>query len=81
MRIVLISCSAGKCDVPSSPAKCMYNSPLFKGAYRYAEKIKADKIFILSPKYGLLEEDDVIAPYDKTLNGMPAAEVKKWAKG
>ena len=46
-----------KKDGPAK-AKDMYISPLFKGAYRYAHKLSADKIFILSAKYGLLEEMD-----------------------
>ena len=79
LRIALISCVAKKRDVPST-AKAMYVSPLFKGAYRYAKKIKADRIFILSAKYGLLEEDDSIEPYNETLNTKPVAEVKMWAE-
>jgi len=78
MKIVLISCVAKKQKVKSL-AKDMYISPLFKGAYRYAKKIKADKIYILSAKYGLLEETDVIEDYNETLNTKSAFEIKEWA--
>ncbi|HOU09151.1 MAG TPA: hypothetical protein PLD68_00415 [Clostridiales bacterium] len=78
MLVVLISCVAKKKKVPS-PANEMYVSPLFKGAYRYAQKLGADKIFILSAKYGLLEEDDIIEPYNETLNDKTQEDVKKWA--
>jgi len=57
----------------------MYISPLFRGAYRYAKKIGADKVYILSAKYGLLEETDMIEPYNETLNTKSVSETKKWA--
>ncbi len=79
MRVVLISCVSKKRCV-TSMAKEMYISPLFKGAYKYAEKINADKIFILSAKYGLLEETDIIEPYNETLNKKKNSEIKLWAK-
>lgn len=60
-------------------AKDMYISPLFKGAYSYAKNIGADKIFILSAKYGLLEETDIIEPYDETLNDKKMDEIKAWS--
>jgi len=61
-----------------SIAKDMYISPLFRGAYQYAHKLGADKIFILSAKYGLLEETDIIEPYNETLNNKKATDLKKW---
>jgi cytoplasmic iron level regulating protein YaaA (DUF328/UPF0246 family) len=61
-------------------AKDMYISPLFKGAYRYAHKLNADKIFILSAKYELLEETDLIEPYNETLNKKSDSDIKQWAK-
>jgi len=76
---VLISCVSKKLDRPA-PAKDLYTSPLFKSAYQYATSLKPDTIFILSAKYGLLSCDEVIAPYDETLNDMKASEVKAWAK-
>jgi len=79
MHVVLISCVAKKRS-SKSPAKDLYVSPLFRGAYRYAEKIKADKIFILSAKYGLLETDDIVEPYDETLNTKKTKEVQRWAE-
>ena len=60
-------------------ARDMYVSPLFLGAFRYAKKLKVDKIFILSAKHGLLEETDFIDPYDETLNTKSVSEVKEWA--
>jgi hypothetical protein len=33
----------------------------------------------LSAEYGLVRPEDVIAPYEKTLNTMPIAERRAWA--
>lgn len=79
MKIVLISCVAQKNNYPCK-AKEMYISTLFKGAYQYAKKLNPDKIFILSAKYGLLEEDTVIHPYNETLLTKSNNEVRIWAE-
>jgi len=78
MLVVLISCVSKK-KVSPSCARDMYVSPLFKGAYKYAKKLGADKIFILSAKYGLIEETDLIEPYNETLNDKRKVEQKEWA--
>lgn len=78
MRIALIGCVKKKAEV-SCMAKDMYISPLFKGCYRLAKKMKADKIYILSAKYGLIEETQIIAPYNETLNDKSEKERKVWA--
>jgi cytoplasmic iron level regulating protein YaaA (DUF328/UPF0246 family) len=83
VRIALISCVAKKKNCRAM-AKDMYISPLFKSAYRYAQR-NADKIFILSANaknglYGLLEETDLIEPYNETLNTKPVDEIKEWAR-
>lgn len=78
MKIVLISCVAMKNNYPCK-AREMYVSPLFKGAYAYAKKLNADKIFILSAKYGLLEEDALIETYNETLNTKVDKEIRVWA--
>lgn len=58
----------------------MYISPLFKKNLAYAQRLKPSNIFILSAKYGLVGLDDVIEPYDLTLNKMSSNEVRSWAK-
>lgn len=78
MLIVLISCVAQKKAEPSA-VKDIYTSPLFRGAYHYAHKLGADKIYILSAKHGLLAETDIIEPYNETLNTKSQAEIKKWS--
>lgn len=79
MKVVLISCVAKKRNC-ASLAKDLYVSPLFKGAYRYAQKLDADILYILSAKYGLLNCNDFVQPYNETLNTKPLKEVQQWAK-
>ncbi|MCZ6802793.1 MAG: hypothetical protein O7D86_02360 [Proteobacteria bacterium] len=46
---------------------------------KYANKLNPDGIYILSAKYGLLNLEQEIDPYEQTLNNMRANEVKQWA--
>jgi len=59
-------------------AKDLYISSLFKYNLKYAKSLNPDKVFILSAKYGLIDLEREIEPYDKTLNNMPSEEIKKW---
>jgi cytoplasmic iron level regulating protein YaaA (DUF328/UPF0246 family) len=77
--ICLISCVSQKLAV-RAPAKYLYVSPLFKGAFDFARAFRPDAIYILSAKYGLIEENDEIDPYNLTLNGLSTAQVKRWAQ-
>lgn len=78
MRIALISCSKEKKGYPS-PAWELYSaSKLFSLSYQYAKK-NADKIYILSAKYNLVAEDQVISPYNQTLKEMNRQKQLNWA--
>jgi hypothetical protein len=77
-KIVLISCVSKKLS-KKSKAKDLYISPLFQYNLQYATSLNPDKIFILSAKYGLLDLEKEVEPYDKTLNKMSSKEIKKWA--
>lgn len=79
MKVVLISCGSKK-STETVQAKDMYQSALFKKSYDYAKRLNPDKIFILSAKYGLLNLDKRISPYDLTLNNMNLSERQKWAE-
>ncbi|MBW8038879.1 MAG: hypothetical protein FVQ85_02640 [Planctomycetes bacterium] len=78
-KYVLISCVSQKLDRPAL-SKDLYTSTLFKLCYRYATSLKPDAIFVLSAKYGLVSCDQVIAPYDMTLNEMKARNVREWSE-
>ena len=76
---VLLSCGKGKLGQRAEAGK-MYTGDLFTKSLRYAEKkLNPDKLFILSAKYGLLRLDEVIEPYDITLNDMGVAAKRHWA--
>jgi len=77
-KFVLISCVSSKSD-KRSIAKDLYISPLFRYNLKYANSLKPDNIFILSAKYGLIELDEEIDPYDLTLNKMKDSDVREWA--
>ena len=78
MKVVLISCVKGKLS-HSAVAAELYTSTLFTGSLKYARRLNADRIYILSAKYGLLELDQVVEPYEETLKGKPVSVVRSWA--
>ena len=79
-KVVLISCASKK-KPHRAKAEELYVSALFMGNLRYAKSQKPYDIFILSAKYGLLELDREIKPYDMTLKDMSSAQVRAWANG
>lgn len=75
--IALIGCVKQKRNTACS-AQEMYTSPLFRKSYAYALR-HAQKIYILSAKYGLLSPKKIISPYNETLNSKTGHEKKIWA--
>jgi len=78
-KIVLISCASKKLAYKSK-AEDLYISTLFRFSLAYAKKLKPDKIFILSAKYGLLNLNDEIATYNETLNNKSVSDIETWAE-
>jgi hypothetical protein len=76
--ICLVSCVGAK-RTTAAPAKALYQSDWFIKARAYAEAI-SQRWFILSAKHGLVHPDDVIAPYEQTLNTMDIAGRRNWAR-
>ncbi|MBU2530666.1 MAG: hypothetical protein KKD35_06470 [Elusimicrobia bacterium] len=77
-KIVLIPCVKEKLDYKAK-ASDLYIGALFKKLFEFAKSLSPDKIFILSGKYGLLELDDEIEPYDKNLNLCNVEEIIAWS--
>lgn len=77
-KIALVACVSKKNTRPM-PARDLYISDWFCKASAYAMRV-ADKWYILSAKHGLVALDTVIEPYDETLNRMPAAARRAWAR-
>lgn len=58
----------------------MYKSTLFKYELLYALKhTNKENIFILSAKYGLLKLNDIIPPYNETLNNKSERDKIIWS--
>lgn len=75
--VVLVSCVKSKRK--SSTAACdLYTSPLFKGMRRYAEGT-GGTWYILSAEHGVLRPEEVVAPYERTLNKMRKRDRESWA--
>lgn len=78
-RTVLISCVSKKRSFRVK-AKDLYISALFKKNLAYARRMTPDAIYILSAKYGLVDLETEIEPYDLTLNTMSTSEIRQWAQ-
>ncbi|MCY3693523.1 MAG: hypothetical protein OXI54_00190 [Chloroflexota bacterium] len=77
-RIYLVSCVSQKTPY-RAPAQDLYTSSWFQKARAYVLK-SGSPWFILSAEHGLVHPDDVLDPYEKTLNNMRAAERRAWAE-
>lgn len=77
--IALVACVGRKLDHPAA-AKDLYKSDWFKKASSYARSV-TKAWYILSAEYGLVHPDQVIEPYNKTLNEMSSRERRAWAAG
>ena len=78
MRIALISCSKAKKNYCCAAKELYSASNLFNLSYQYA-KATCDKIYILSSKYGLVEENEILQPYEKVLPKYFTVANKAWA--
>ena len=65
-RIGLVGCGASKLSYPA-PARRLYTGSLFRKASAYAETT-CDRWYVLSALHCLLNPDEVIEPYDVTLD-------------
>jgi hypothetical protein len=77
MRVALVSCVKSKLDHPA-PARDLYTSALFRALRGYAET-HADAWFILSAEHGLVDPNEVLAPYERTLSRMGKPQRQEWA--
>ncbi|MEI8148700.1 MAG: DUF6884 domain-containing protein [Actinomycetes bacterium] len=76
-RVGLVGCVKGK--APSrQAAKDLYRSTLFAHRRAYVETY-CGSWWILSAKYGLVHPDDLIDPYDFSLNSVRTADRRAWS--
>jgi hypothetical protein len=76
--VFLVACVSEK-HGRAMPARDLYCSAWFQKARAFVEREGADW-FILSAKYGLVEPDRVIAPYDETLMDKTIDERREWSR-
>ncbi len=63
----------------TAPAKDLYLSDWFIKARNFVEA-RGCPWFILSAEHGLIAPDDILDPYEKTLNTMSASDRRRWAE-
>jgi len=80
VKIALIGCTSRKMKTPCEAKKMYSASTYFKYKLEYCKKINVDKIYILSSKYGLLDLNEIIEPYDCYLQNQTKAYKKEWNK-
>jgi hypothetical protein len=77
MRVGLVGCVKTKVAHPAK-ARDLYSSALFRGRRRFVES-SCDRWFVLSARHGLVSPDEIIEPYDETLNDKSTAAKRRWA--
>lgn len=76
--VLLLGCTAEKLDHPAE-AQDLYCSPRFAKRRLYA-KATGKLWAIISAKHGLLMPDELIEPYDLSLDSLSASERSQWAE-
>jgi hypothetical protein len=76
--IVLVSCVGKKMSEPA-PASELYQSAWFRKARSFATQ-QGDDWYILSALHGLLGKDEIVEPYDATLNDMDSSGRILWGR-
>ncbi|MFZ9028808.1 MAG: DUF6884 domain-containing protein [Crocinitomicaceae bacterium] len=79
-RIALVACVKEKLD-HSARAADIYTGDSFKIWLNDAKDRDVDHIYILSGKYGLLDLNEIIEPYDLNLGNQDNSYIKKWNQG
>lgn len=80
MKIAMVACTKLKANYPCSAREMYQESTLFKKAVKFVKQQGYDDWYVLSAKYGLLRQLDVIEPYDLTLTNMNVEKRKTWTE-
>jgi hypothetical protein len=78
IRIGLVACAKSKLDRPAT-ARELYTSPLFRGSLRLA-LAQCDRVYVASALYELVDLDQVVAPYERTLAGLGKRYCEGWGE-
>lgn len=74
----MLGCVKLKCNEPA-PARELYTSPLWNKRRAYAEA-SGTSWLILSAKHGVLDPDELVAPYDLALAELGPAARRIWGQ-
>lgn len=81
IRVALVGCGKTKLAYPA-PARQLYVGNLFTATRRYVEgQLLArgfDTWYILSARYGLVHPDQIIEPYEATMDGKTVDQLSAW---
>lgn len=77
--VVLLGCGKAKAS-EARPARELYTGNLFRLSLRYAELRAAEGgvVYVVSAEHGLVELDQVVEPYEKSLQGSSKREREAW---
>jgi cob(I)alamin adenosyltransferase len=80
--IAIIACTKSKLNAQNIEARLLYfKSNLFRLSYQVIKKYHPDlPIFILSAKYGLIPEDQMVSSYNVTLKEMNKEQKEEFKK-
>jgi hypothetical protein len=76
MTIYLVACGKEKVNHPVR-ARDMYTGSYFQACLKYAEMKKNDGVYVLSAKYGIVDLEQVIEPYDIAIDDFDAIEIEQ----
>lgn len=76
-RIGLVGCVKRKLS-EAAPARDLYVSPPFLGRRRFVERT-CDRWYILSALHGLVDPDQSLEPYDRTLKDASVDKRRVWS--
>jgi hypothetical protein len=79
MKVILISCVKTKRGTGKWKAKDLYISTWFQYAFRYAQSLCPNKIFVISARYFLTDQDAEIEYYEETLKSKSDSDIRTWA--
>lgn len=73
-RIVVVPCGGAKLDRPASAGE-LYTGSYHRMTRAAADALDPDRVLILSGRYGLLELDRIVDPYEQRIDGPGAITV------
>ena len=81
VRYALVGCGRRKVAWPA-PARELYTGSLFRATRRHVEKGVAAGFYdgwrIISARYGVVGPDEIVCPYEATMDGKTVDQLRQW---